>query len=131
MTVLLVIWREEDASYLRYRDYSEHVWKPALVHAKVIPPPKGLNAARKPPYETTGREGPHQYRHYYASVSLADGCSIVDLAVYLGHHDPSVTLRIYGHLMQNSHERARGIIDRRMPPRGRCPAGTRASDHGI
>jgi integrase len=45
---------------------------------------------------------------------LADGASIRDLAEYLGHHDPAFTLRIYAHLMPGSHERARGIVDRRM-----------------
>jgi hypothetical protein len=41
-------------------------------------------------------------------------CSIVDLAIYLGHHDPAVTLRIYGPMPQHSHGRAREIIDKRM-----------------
>jgi hypothetical protein len=45
---------------------------------------------------------------------LADGASIRDLAEYLGHHDPSVTLRIYGHMLPGSHERARAIVDRRL-----------------
>jgi integrase len=63
---------------------------------------------------TTRKEGPHQLRHYYASVMLADGASIRDLAEYLGHKDPTVTLRVYGHLMPGSHERARSIIDNRM-----------------
>jgi hypothetical protein len=41
-------------------------------------------------------------------------CSIADSAIYLGHHDPAVTLRIYGPMRQHSHERAREIIDKRM-----------------
>jgi integrase len=113
VTVQLPSWRD-DNSFIRYRDYSEYVWKPALVHAKVIPPPQGVNRSRKPAFTTTRREGPHQLRHYYASVILGDGGSIVDLALYLGHHDPAVTLRTYGHMHQNSHERARAIIDARM-----------------
>jgi hypothetical protein len=45
---------------------------------------------------------------------LGDGGSVTDLAVYMGHHDPAVTLRIYGHMHQGSDDRARQIIDRRM-----------------
>jgi hypothetical protein len=60
-----------------------------------------------------------------------DGASITDLAEYLRHHDRAVTLRIYGHLQPNSHEKARKIIDARMF-RPRAVAGGRAapSDHG-
>jgi hypothetical protein len=32
----------------------------------------------------------------------------------MGHLDPAVTLRIYGHMQQKSDERARQIIDARM-----------------
>ena len=48
------------------------------------------------------------------STGFADGVSIRDLAEYLGHHDPSVTLRIYGHKSPGSHECARAIVDRRL-----------------
>ena len=43
--------------------------------------------------------GPHQLRHFYASVLLAGGVDIKALSEYLGHHDPAMTLRIYAHLM--------------------------------
>lgn len=42
-----------------------------------------------------GGEGIHQLRHYYASVVLAGGVSIKELAQYLGHADPAFTLRVY------------------------------------
>ena len=45
---------------------------------------------------------------------LADGASIRELAEYLGHHDQSLTLREYGHMQPDSHDRARQIIDARM-----------------
>jgi hypothetical protein len=47
-------------------------------------------------------------------VILGEGGSLNDLAVYMGHHDPAFTLRIYGHMQQGSEDRARAIIDRRM-----------------
>jgi integrase len=113
--VLLVIVRD-DGSFVRYRDYMQYVWKPALVHGGVIPAPV-KEPGHKLAYETTGKEGPHQFRHYYASVILGEGGSLNDLAVYMGHHDPAFTLRIYGHMQQGSEDRARAITD--VPPPGR------------
>ena len=45
---------------------------------------------------------------------LGEGGSLNDLAVYMGHHDPAFTLRIYGNMQQGSQDRARAIIDRWM-----------------
>ena len=111
VTVQLAFMRP-DGSYIRYRDYSQHVWKSAMVQAGLIPPPTGTSRSLK--YATTRHEGPHQLRHFYASILLADGAPIIELVEYLGHHDPAVTLRIYGHLHPSSHDKARKIIDARM-----------------
>jgi integrase len=48
----------------------------------------------------------HQLRHLFASVLLAGGVDIKALSEYLGHHDPTVTLRIYAHLMPSAKGRA-------------------------
>jgi integrase len=56
---------------------------------------------------TTRKEGIHQLRHYYASVMLAEGVSIKELAEYLGHSDPGFTLRVYAHMLPCSHDRPR------------------------
>ncbi|MQM28579.1 tyrosine-type recombinase/integrase [Glycomyces sp. NEAU-7082] len=69
---------------------------------------------RRKRYLTTRKEGTHQLRHYYASITLAAGVSITELSEYLGHHDPAFTLRQYTHLLPNSFERAREAIDRHM-----------------
>jgi hypothetical protein len=45
---------------------------------------------------------------------LADGVSIKELAEYLGHHDPGFTLKLYVHMLPDSHERARRMIDERL-----------------
>jgi integrase len=55
--------------------------------------------------------GLHQLRHYYASVLLAGGVDIKALSEYLGHHDPTVTLRIYAHLMPSAEGRALRAIE--------------------
>lgn len=67
-------------------------------------------------------DGMHALRHFYASTLLAQGVSIKELAVYLGHSDPGFTLRVYTHLVPSSHERARlaidGVFGRPGPPDG-------------
>ena len=94
---ILFRWPTDD-QIVRYRLYSEQVWKPALVAAGIIPAPSRDRRGRRR-YITTSKEGPHQLRHYYASILLTDGVSIAELATYLGHHDPAFTLRTYVHLM--------------------------------
>ncbi|MEI8406419.1 MULTISPECIES: tyrosine-type recombinase/integrase [unclassified Kribbella] len=56
----------------------------------------------------------HALRHYYASITLADGVNIKELAEYLGHGDPGFTLRLYTHMLPSSHERARKAVDSRL-----------------
>jgi integrase len=64
-------------------------------------------------YDTTRKEGIHQLRQYYASVMLAGGVSIKELAEYLGHSDPAFTLRVYAHMLPCSYDRARSVITER------------------
>ncbi|MFD6272388.1 tyrosine-type recombinase/integrase [Nocardia asteroides] len=67
--------------------------------------------------EHRGRpDGMHALRHFFASTLLADGCSIKELAEFLGHNDPGFTLRTYTHLVPSSYERARKAIDRVFRP---------------
>ena len=62
-------------------------------------------------YVTTRKEGIHQLRHYYASVMLAGGVSIKELAEYLGHSDPAFTLRTYTHFMPQAGARGLTAIE--------------------
>jgi len=101
-----------DGQHIKARNYSETVWKPALVKAGLIPEPASDQRGRRR-YVTTRREGLHQLRHYYASVMLAGGVSIKELAEYLGHSDPAFTLRVYAHMLPCSHDRARAVINDR------------------
>ncbi|MBG0856256.1 site-specific integrase [Streptomyces spinoverrucosus] len=76
--------------------FNERFWQPALTSAGI----------------PLGREnGMHALRHFYASVLLDAGESIKALSEYLGHHDPSFTLRTYTHLMPNSEARTRAAVD--------------------
>ncbi|OZM75081.1 integrase [Amycolatopsis antarctica] len=108
---LLFRWR--DGGHLKARAYSETVWKPSLVAAKVIPEPVADSRGRRR-YVTTRKEGTHQLRHFYASVMLADGVSVKDLSVFLGHQDAAFTLKVYSHLMPDSYDRARHAMDARL-----------------
>lgn len=108
---LLFRWPADD-EHVKARSYSETVWTPALVRAGIIAEPKKDTRGRTR-YATSRREGIHQLRHYYASVMLAGGVSVKELAEYLGHADPAFTLRVYAHLLPSSHDRARAVINQR------------------
>jgi integrase len=53
----------------------------------------------------------HAIRHLYASLLLSQGVSIKEVAEFLGHHDPAFTMKVYTHLMPDSHRRARSAVD--------------------
>jgi hypothetical protein len=69
------------------RTYDELVWKPALFHAGVIPEP-AKDARGRRQYFSSRENGMHALRHYYASITLADGVNIKELAHYLGTVTP-------------------------------------------
>lgn len=53
----------------------------------------------------------HDLRHHYASVLLAQGESVIVVAERLGHHNASLVLSTYGHLMPDSEDRTRRAVD--------------------
>jgi integrase len=92
-------------------DFNRNYWKKALQACEV---PCGR-------YEN----GMHELRHFFASVLLDQGESIKAVAEWLGHSDPSFTLRIYTHLMPSSTDRTKsviaGVYGRRDSPRRATP----------
>lgn len=54
---------------------------------------------------------PHSLRHAFASVMLARGIPITDVAQWLGHKDINETYRTYGHLVPNAVGRAVAALD--------------------
>jgi len=95
---LLLRW-PADGQHVRPRDYAAKVWKPALAKAGVVP-------------RADGDVRLDQLRHCYASVLLAGGVSIGELADYLGA-DPPATLRAYAYLLPSAHDHVRAVIDER------------------
>jgi len=115
-----LLFRGSDGLQVQARMFDEMVWKPALAAAGVIPAPTMLvGGADSSP---SAEPGSTPLRHFYASVTLADGVNIKELAEYLGHHDPGFTLRLYTHLLPSSFDRARRAIDKRMLRRPRTRA---------
>lgn len=108
-----LLFRWNDDRHIRSRSYSEQVWKPVLSAVGIIPPATTDEHGRRR-FVTDRKNGTHAMRHFYASVTLADGVSIKELAEFLGHHDPGFTLRLYTHMLPTSYERARAAIDARM-----------------
>jgi len=108
-----LLFRWTDDKHIRARTYDEMVWKPALFHAGVIREPM-RDARGRRHYVSSRANGMHALRHYYASITLADGVNIKELAEYLGHGDPGSTLRLYTHMLPSSHERARKAVDNRL-----------------
>jgi len=104
-------WRSLDAAHATARllfttvegraitrtPFTQKHWHPALREA-------GLSVERQ--------NGFHALRHYFASTLLYDGVDIRALAVYLGHHDPAFTLRVYAHLVPDAADRMRTVIDK-------------------
>ncbi len=82
-----------------------------LVRVLVVQDPGEIAANHEQRRQRLARSA--QLRHYYASVMLAGGVSIKELAEYLGHSDPAFTLRVYAHMLPCSHDRARAVISER------------------
>jgi integrase len=91
-----LVFTSDNAELLHRTRYNNSIWKPALRVAGVEP---------------TRENGMHALRHHYASVLLEGGVSIRALADYLGHSDPGFTLRVYAHLMPDSEDRTRSVVD--------------------
>lgn len=53
----------------------------------------------------------HALRHHYASVLIAAGASVIEVAERLGHKDGTLVLRTYGHLFEGQEDRTRRAID--------------------
>ncbi|HZD24540.1 MAG TPA: tyrosine-type recombinase/integrase [Acidimicrobiia bacterium] len=88
-------WRDGGLIHRTY--YNAQVWRPAVKAAGITP---------------SRETGMHQLRHHYASIILDGGVSIRALSEYLGHASAKTTLDIYAHLMPDTEDRARQVVDR-------------------
>jgi integrase len=62
----------------------------------------------RPALEAAGLPGStrtYDLRHAHASLLIAEGANILEVAQRMGHTDPAVTLRVYGHLVPGAQQR--------------------------
>jgi integrase len=104
---------------LRRDGFDTRIWKPALAAAGVIAPPiQKKHPIRHRPgsfrtvltYEESREDGFHALRHTFASVQLDAREPVVAVSKWLGHADPSITLRIYAHMMPEADGRGRSAM---------------------
>jgi integrase len=55
----------------------------------------------------------YDIRHTHASLLIDDGANVLAIAQRMGHTDPGVTLRVYGHLFDGVQEELTARLDRR------------------
>ena len=66
----------------------------------------------------------HSLRHFVGTMGLAAGNDVRTISDLLGHADPGLTLRVYGHAEAGARERAvTGISDARLQAKARRLAG--------
>ena len=53
----------------------------------------------------------HDLRHFAVSQLVAQGANILQIARIAGHADPSITLRVYSHLMTDGLAEAAALYD--------------------
>jgi integrase len=60
----------------------------------------------------------YDLRHTHASLLIDDGANPLEVAHRLGHTDPTVTLRVYGHLFEGAQERLTDKLEERRKAAG-------------
>ena len=73
---------------------------------------------------------PHRFRHTFARLLLQRGVPVDDVATLMGHSDPKITLKHYGHWVPERQERLTDILKSAWQPKTRTKltiikAGTR------
>lgn len=92
--------------------FNDGVWKPALVRAGIIPVASG--SAVRYYCGSSGGNGTHILRHFFSTILQDGGVSPVGVAEFMGHSVEAlpVTFRVYGHVTEETFERAREAVDK-------------------
>jgi len=73
--------------------------------------PDGLTQAYVRVSKSLGLSGHfHELRHFAATVAIASGADVRTVAGRLGHADPSVTLRVYSHALEERDRVLAGVL---------------------
>ncbi len=62
---------------------------------------------------------PHRFRHTFARLLLQRGVNVDDVATLMGHSDPKITLKHYGHWVPERQERLTDILKSAWQPKTR------------
>ena len=53
----------------------------------------------------------HCLRHYHVSALISAGIDILSISRRIGHFNPALTLRVYGHLVEKKDDQAAAAIE--------------------
>lgn len=93
--------RKETTAYPQHRQWLEH-WHKAVAKAEGA-------EGKKPAFEWRPRI--HDIRHSHASMMIAGGMNLYELANRLGHESIITTTKTYGHLVPDAHFRAAAMVE--------------------
>jgi integrase len=82
----------------------------------VIEKAEASKRSQQPTVSVPATTTSHAFRHHYASVLIAAGASVIEVAERLGHKDAGLVLRVYGHLFEGQEDRTRQAIDAAWTP---------------
>jgi len=92
-----IVFPDSSGGMMDAENFRSRVWYPLLVAS-------GLRRRRL-----------HDMRHSYASILLGDGAELLYVSKQLGHHSPSFTLDVYGHLMPQNRRHVANRLDSLAP----------------
>ena len=85
---------------VRLYSWRTNVWTKSLAKAKAVDPNDPGKAVLTKPIRI------HDLRHTAASWLLGAGVPLIVVSAHLGHEDPSVTSKVYGHLIPGAGQAA-------------------------
>ncbi|MER7811296.1 integrase [Streptomyces sp900116325] len=102
-----------DGDAIRAWSWNQHYWKKALAAASVIsaPPEQEKGSRANLAYGDTREFRYHALCHTCGSVQMDARESVVSVSKWLGHADPSITLKVYAHFMPEADGRGRAALD--------------------
>lgn len=137
---LLFRWASTQArthdQHIRAASYRD-VWMRALLKAGVVEAPKkgervtlSSGRTRLAPLKADRDDGTHALRHWYSTTLQDSEVSLAGVMAFMGHSTRSavVTVGVYGHVTDETREKARNVVDRELfklrAVQDQQPAGT-------
>jgi integrase len=89
----------------RHATLYKAVYRPAVIRANRVAAARGTETAALPPQLKF-----HALRHTYASLMIAAGRPMFEVARFMGHAKPSTTETVYAHLLADDHSDAMAAL---------------------